>query len=972
MIDEGGADIALDDDAFEFRQFCESSELLRQHSGNSSVVTAVCLERSDFDNNDLIQLLSIVIILGVGAFVREVLGRLPLKIPYTVAIFFVGLGVGRLSDEICPILDDFVAIVQLKPQLILSTFLPVLIFESAMEINIHTFRRTLPQILLLAGPGLLFSTFITAVVSIFLFIEYEWNFVEASLFGSIISATDPVAVVGLLRDLGAAESLSVLIEGESLLNDGIAVLLFKIFEELLVHNDHEGGWGTVVLSGFLKFLLIGVGGPVFGFVCAKITIFCLSKVFNDPSVEVSITLASAYLTFYVGEEVLGVSGILAVVLLGLTLKANHCISPQSEVPLHHFWEVIGYMANTLLFFLIGLIIGRKAFLFLDGMDFPYLFALYASVILIRFLMLVLLKPILHKFGYGFDWKTLSVVSWGGLRGAVGLCLALEVYEEPHLCTIDKLGPKVLFQTAGIVILTLLLNATTTKKLMQVLNMTTISQRHRADMEDNLQYLEITRRKYFRGLRHHPDYANADWNSVRKFTFIESELYPVDKKETEKNPSMKREINTIEDTMKKASAIKVDFSVKEEPENGAEFRNQLNEDDRLRLLKAFKISFRRQYEQGVIQGSVLKYVLEVCNRIEDTPSKLPTCTDVMNRWSLEKRNGKTVPCGRILKFSRIFAYFVQESEKEKVHLSLQVGKGFVSAIEQVVNLIPKMFHDFKDMEKVRFMKRILEREKFATILQLGSLQMSYQKIAVAAKSRYAARLVINQMQATLLDLRHDGLIERDDADILMLSLEHLIKKLHKFPKIIGVSSPETFLANLSWFRRMLQPKSFEFLQSKAVLLNFLPGDTIYKIGDLPHGVYLIITGLAKVGFIASERLKMARMRYGMFPICEILEELEFKDSFSDIIGPGGIVGELGFLKKECRSSSVTCETFLTAYFFPSDALDQVAQASLMSFPGDDLLLHLWASWGFKVACSLCQYLPQFQIYINCIELEHGKN
>lgn len=226
-------------------------------------------------------------------------------------------------------------------------------------------------------------------------------------------------------------------------------------------------------------------------------------------------------------------------------------------------------------------------------------------------MLVLLKPILHKFGYGFDWKTLSVVSWGGLRGAVGLCLALEVYEEPHLCTIDKLGPKVrktrayayktlcrnicdnfiyqvLFQTAGIVILTLLLNATTTKKLMQVLNMTTISQRHRADMEDNLQYLEITRRKYFRGLRHHPDYANADWNSVRKFTFIESELYPVDKKETEKNPSMKREINTIEDTMKKASAIKVDFSVKEEPENGAEFRNQLNEDDRLRLLKAFKV------------------------------------------------------------------------------------------------------------------------------------------------------------------------------------------------------------------------------------------------------------------------------------------------------------------------------------------------------------------------------------------------
>lgn len=111
---------------------------------------------------------------------------------------------------------------------------------------------------------------------------------------------------------------------------------------------------------------------------------------------------------------------------------------------------------------------------------------------------------------------------------------------------------------------------------------------------------------------------------------------------------------------------------------------------------------------------------------------------------------------------------------------------------------------------------------------------------------------------------------------------------------------------------------------------------------------------------------------MFPICELLSDLTFKDSFSDLIGPGAVIGELGYLKEECRSSAVTCETFLTAYFFSSAALAQASHACTVSSPSEDFSLHLWACWGSRVASSLCQYLPKFQVVYLAICWINGFN
>lgn len=131
---------------------------------------------------------------------RHILKRTP--IPYTVILIVVGLGFGAATNvEALSFLRDFTGVANMDPHLMLSVFLPTLIFESAFVMDVHTFKKTMGQAIILAGPGLIFCTFLTALMARYIF-TYNWSWVTALLFGSLLSATDPVAVVALLKDLG--------------------------------------------------------------------------------------------------------------------------------------------------------------------------------------------------------------------------------------------------------------------------------------------------------------------------------------------------------------------------------------------------------------------------------------------------------------------------------------------------------------------------------------------------------------------------------------------------------------------------------------------------------------------------------------------------------------------------------------------------------------------------------------------------
>jgi len=296
-------------------------------------------------------LLFIILALILGTATRHFLKRSP--IPYTVLLMIFGLILGfitrraQFSGMMLELAKSIDWAGHINPHVILFVFLPTLIFEASFGMNVHTIKKTAKNSILLAIPGILISMLLTGCFAIGIrnsgigLIRWDWNL--AFLFGALISATDPVAVVALLKEMGVSKKISTLIDGEAILNDGTAIVLFMVFLALVTGE-------TAGSSPVAEFFRVSLGGMSLGILIAIILIAWLRNVFNDAMVEISIIVAAAYITFFIAEHFLHVSGVIALFGLGLTMAAYGTtrISPEVEGFMNEFWELASYIANTCL------------------------------------------------------------------------------------------------------------------------------------------------------------------------------------------------------------------------------------------------------------------------------------------------------------------------------------------------------------------------------------------------------------------------------------------------------------------------------------------------------------------------------------------------------------------------------------------------------------------------------------------------
>jgi len=414
--------------------------------------------------------------LAIGALMRLVSART--KFPYTIGMLLVGIGLGVVLEQLAGtqgavgtavgaahgegghgtpnLVEMFAQGSAISPHLIIMVFLPALIFESAYAIDVHTFRNNVGAVIVLAVPALVVATLVTAAAMVGITAPFwRWGWPAALVFGALISATDPVAVVAILRELGVSKRLGVLIEGESLLNDGSAIVVFTVLFGML--TDPHAGFSLG--ASLVQFARVVVGGITVGLILALVLSKWIEKLFNDPLSEITLTLVLAYAAMIIAEGFLHVSGVMAVVVAGLWMggTGKTQISPEVSHFLHRFWETLGYIANTLIFFLVGLVIAtqiEQASL----SDVIVVLAAYVAVMLIRFGLVYACQPIAHRLSDGVSLGDSAVMSWGGLRGAVSLALALVISQQPQIDV--ELRRQIVFATAGVVLMTILVNGTT--------------------------------------------------------------------------------------------------------------------------------------------------------------------------------------------------------------------------------------------------------------------------------------------------------------------------------------------------------------------------------------------------------------------------------------------------------------------------------------------------------------------------------
>ncbi|HEY9767065.1 MAG TPA: cation:proton antiporter [Coleofasciculaceae cyanobacterium] len=367
------------------------------------------------------------------------------QIPYTLLLVIVGLGLAFVD----------IRLARLSPELILEIFLPPLLFEAAWNTRWRNLKNSLIPVSLFAVFGVVISIVGVAFPLSYFIDDMPWPI--ALLVGACMSSTDPISIVALLRELGASKRLTTLIEGESLFNDGVAVVAFLLLVNIPL-GIGEFDISTIVIR-FITFAGIGfsVGGLIgFG-------ISYLTQRFDLPLVEQSLTLVSAYGTYLITEE-LGGSGVIGVVTVGIILGnfgSQIGMNPRTRLLLSEFWDFLAFFVNSIVFLLIG-----------DQINFSSLKSNFGLIVIA--IAAVLATRAIAIFGLGnisnlvsrtkTNLKEQTVLWWGGLRGSVSIALALSVPE------VLSSRQEIIDTVFGVVLFSLLVQGLSMKWLLSTLDL----------------------------------------------------------------------------------------------------------------------------------------------------------------------------------------------------------------------------------------------------------------------------------------------------------------------------------------------------------------------------------------------------------------------------------------------------------------------------------------------------------------------
>lgn len=335
-----------------------------------------------------------------------------LRLPYTVGLVITGIGlaVARLQTG-----------AMLTHEFIFDVILPPLLFEAALNLNWQELRRNLLPILTLSTLGVVISAFVVTMGMAYL---QHWSLASALVFGVLIAATDPIAIIAMFKDSGIKGRMRVLVESESLFNDGVAAVLFA----LALTGADGANSGVMAVESMLQALSWMVGGAIFvGLACGGAAIALVGRT-SDYLVETTVTTVAAYGSFLLAEH-FHFSGVLATVSTGL-LMGNLGILKRSERSVLSsngrsfvvaFWDFAAFIANSLVFLLIGLAVASIPF---EGLGVPALLATIGLILLGRALTVYPLCFLFRYSKWAISLPEQHILWWGGLRGALALALAL--------------------------------------------------------------------------------------------------------------------------------------------------------------------------------------------------------------------------------------------------------------------------------------------------------------------------------------------------------------------------------------------------------------------------------------------------------------------------------------------------------------------------------------------------------------------
>eukprot|EP00736_Rhodelphis_marinus_P013566 Rmarinus@m.15345 len=843
-------------------------------------------------------LLFLFVSLVIGVLCRQLLERSNNILPYTVVLLGCGIilstinhyeHVGELGDS----LDQWTHI---DPHLILYAFLPPLVFESAFSMDYHVFRRSLAQILMLAFPGVIISLFLGGLFMKGIYDDWTWT--ECFTIGSILAATDPVAVVALLKDLGASKELGTLIEGESLMNDGSAMVVFILFRDLAVGEDYSAG--DVVEFG----CQLAIGGWAWGWAFGMVSVFLVGIIYNDPLSEITLTVFTCFLCFYVAESQLEVSSVLATVACGLYFAnvGKLRITPTVETSMHHFWELLSFFANTIIFVLAGAIIAERALLngIIDGYDWGMLFVLYIVLHAVRGIVVLLLRPIMVKFGYGLSWKNSCVLVYGGLRGAVGLALALIVEQDQRFE--EGVRSRILFHVAGIAMLTLVINGSTTGMLIQALALTRRSAAKQRNFARIVNHMNRFTDQKVSEARQDKAFRGADWEIVEQVAVSDLKeartklaagyermdnvsvfqtIFPR-RKSMDTGPAGPGEIRRSLDRVRKSfdglrrKSSSMDREEKEyqlitpDLEAGQDGRKageghrpsvveldvaqenrllgeSMVHDARHRYLTAIKTSFWHQFEAGLVSSAAVRVLMECVDEASDNEMLCTFSAGEMkgegwegwDEWQLVEKRVRIDPGNYLVRMSGMpkVGRFFHGLLFRYLTYAYDVASAYIRAHRHVGREVHLMS---SEEAIVRNMVQEASSNVQAARQFLKDIDLGFPEISRSIKTKNAAYFLLKAERANVELLANHGQLEMKEGNELLATIDHQLRSLAYHPPLAKAPSPEKLLGEVSWLKP-LGKREIEIVLNSGSMHTYGHGEFLIEQGVAVNHIAVILRG-----------------------------------------------------------------------------------------------------------------------------------
>lgn len=705
--------------------------------------------------------------LVIGTVILIVIERYVSAIPYTCALFLAGMATSLLhymkpDDHWATWPSWFLSVTMwesINPHMIMYAFLPALIFGEAMRLNVHLVAKCFWQVFILACPGVVIGTVLTAWVGVNI-LPYNWDWPIALVFGTIMSATDPVAVVALFNTLGVSKRLTMVISGESLLNDGTAIVIFQLMLKVALGAEVSLG-SACRFIGHMSLTSITFGA-LWGTLASYVITYCAEENYHsDAMLQVVATICAGYLGFFLAENELGASGVLACVTSGFTLAYFAWPRFVSRETVITVWEAIEFIGNTVIFYLAGVIFFNNCLErseWIGIADVGWLCALYVILLFIRAFMIAVCWIPMNLLGTPLTWKEGVVMVWSGLRGAVGLALAIIVDLEPG---IDKRkGSLIMFHVGGMAALTMLINATCSASLLQALNLMKVPHMKERMLKQFEHKIQLVTEKVFEEQMQSPDdirFAGANHTMVCEMV-----------------PSLKDSVPREEDAAPDPSS--------RTPGSEA----QLLKIYREVFLKVVQNCYWDALEEGVIPRS--QRVARIL--LQSTDEALETSSTNLSDWDVISRDINMAPVGRIAQLLAHvvevppFSWFVEfrhtfsnsNRQMRKVYAVLCFEEAHNRARKEVLQL----FNTGDDLD--RHVHRLVSLESEAQCRRATELLMllpaSYVELG---KSEMFARRLLTMQMEHINELLKKGLLTGSEATELEHRAHLSMRKIVNAPK-----------------------------------------------------------------------------------------------------------------------------------------------------------------------------------------------